>query len=151
FGAGHVAQALVLALAPLPFSVRWIDGRDGVFPAAVPGSVVCVASRDPAAEIAQAPADAMVLVMTHSHALDLDIVMAALASQRLGYVGLIGSASKRARFVAQLAKAGLDAATLARLICPVGLPGLPGKEPAVIAASIAADLLMRRAGEKGAP
>ncbi|MGU9982001.1 xanthine dehydrogenase accessory protein XdhC [Phreatobacter sp. HK31-P] len=142
FGAGHVGRALVLALAPLPFRILWHDQRDGAFPAAVPANVALVGG-DPADALARLPDGAQVLVMTHSHGEDLAIVAAALASGRFAHVGLIGSQSKRARFVKRLAALGLAEAT-ARLRCPIGIPGLAGKEPAVIAASVAAECLILR-------
>jgi xanthine dehydrogenase accessory factor len=144
FGAGHVGRAVVLALAPLPFAVRWIDSRNDAFPTAVPANVTCVCTPSPADELAAALPGAFVLVMTHLHPLDLEIVARALPIQGLGYVGLIGSATKRSRFVSRLRSAGLAERDIGRLVCPVGLPGLLGKEPPVIAASLAADLLMRR-------
>ena len=82
--------------------------------------------------------------MTHSHPLDLAIVSEALSQQRFSFVGLIGSATKRARFLSQMRAAGLTEDMLARLVCPIGLPGVEGKEPAVIAAAIAAQLLIAR-------
>ena len=90
--------------------------------------------------------------MTHSHALDLEIVADALRSQRFAYVGLIGSATKRARFPSQMRAAGLSEKVLAELVCPIGLPEIEGKDPAVIAASTAAQLLMvgARSGAKEA-
>ena len=144
FGAGHVGRALVLALAPLPFDVRWIDARPDAFPERAPPNVAMIRSANPSGELAAAPDGALVLVMTHSHPLDLDIVARALGEQRFAFVGLIGSATKRARFMSQMRAAGLSATTLEKLICPIGLPGLGGKEPAVIAASVAAQLLMAR-------
>jgi xanthine dehydrogenase accessory factor len=144
FGAGHVARALVLALAPLPFRIRWIDERPEAFPTVMPGNVDPVRTRDSAAEIAAAPSGAFILVMTHSHALDLDIVAAALASSRLPYIGLIGSATKRARFERRLRALGMEDARIRDLVCPIGVTGIDGKEPAVIAASVAAQLLLRR-------
>ena len=143
FGAGHVGRALVLALAPLPFGVRWIDSR-GAFPAAAPVNVTMVHAPSPVAELDGAPAGAFVLVMTHSHPLDLDIVTQALRGGRFDYVGLIGSATKRARFASRMHAAGLARHEIGRLVCPIGLPEIGGKEPAVIAASVAADLLTRR-------
>ena len=142
FGAGHVGRALALALAPLPFAVRWIDSRREAFPARAPANVALIHAPEPASELAGAPDGALIVVMTHSHALDLDIVAAALKSERFGYVGLIGSATKRARFLSQMRDAGLTEAMLARLVCPIGVPGIEGKDPAVIAASTAAQLLM---------
>jgi xanthine dehydrogenase accessory factor len=144
FGAGHVGRALVLALAPLPFKTRWIDPRREVFPERAPGNVVMVHAPDPAREFGTAPDGAQVLVMTHSHPLDLSIVSEALRQQRFSFVGLIGSATKRARFQSQMRAAGLSEAALDRLVCPIGLPGVEGKEPAVIAAAVVAQLLIAR-------
>jgi xanthine dehydrogenase accessory factor len=143
FGAGHVGRALVLALAPLPFEVTWVDQRREAFPAATPGNVRSVHLPDPAAALAGAPPQAFVLVMTHSHALDLALVHAALDAERFGYVGLIGSATKRARFRKRLGDLGLSADSIAHLTCPIGLAGIASKAPAAIAASVAADLLIR--------
>ncbi len=146
FGAGHVGRALVLALAPLPFAVRWIDSREGAFPERAPPNAALVHASEPQRELAGAPDGALVAVMTHSHALDLAIVAEALGQDRFAYVGLIGSATKRARFVSQMRAAGLDEDRIGSLVCPIGLAGIEGKEPAVIAASVAAQLLMARGG-----
>ncbi len=143
FGAGHVGRALMLALAPLPFDLTWIDERDRVFPAVVPANVRPLQSADAAAEIARAPSGAAIVVMTHDHPLDLAIVHAALAAERFDYVGLIGSASKRARFTRRLRAAGITQARIAELVCPIGMPAIRSKHPAAIAAGIAAQLLER--------
>ena len=143
FGAGHVGRALVLALAPLPFAVTWIDPRPDAFPAHVPGNVTLRRSEDPAASLPEAPAGAFVLVMTHSHPLDLALVGAALGDTRFPYVGLIGSATKRARFEKRLAGMGIPAGRVASLVCPIGIAGIDSKLPAVIAAATAAELLVR--------
>jgi xanthine dehydrogenase accessory factor len=142
FGAGHVGRALALALAPLPFAVRWIDPRRDAFPTHAPANVTLIHAPEPAAELAGAPERALIVVMTHSHALDLEIVAEALRVERFGYVGLIGSATKRARFLSQMRAAGLTEVQLARLVCPIGVPGLESKDPAVIAASTTAQLLI---------
>ena len=149
FGAGHVARALVLALTPLPFSVRWIDSRKDAFPDKVSAHVRCIFAAHPVDELANAPAGASVLIMTHAHAEDLAIASAALRADQFRYVGVIGSQTKRARFVSQMKKAGFSDGMTEQLVCPIGVPGLRGKEPAVIAASIAADLLMRRLEHSG--
>lgn len=146
FGAGHVGRALALALAPLPFAVRWIDSREGAFPERAPANAKLVYASEPPSELAAAPDRALIAVMTHSHPLDLAIVAEALRQDRFAFVGLIGSATKRARFVSQLRAAGHGEATIAKLVCPIGLPGIEGKDPAVIAASVAAQLLMARGG-----
>ena len=143
FGAGHVGRALVLALAPLDFEVVWIDSRDDAFPSVVPGDVRWMQSRSPVEELAKLPDDAFVLVMSHSHALDLDLVHGALRAGRFAYVGLIGSATKRARFQNRLRQAGMDQTDIDRLVCPIGSAGIKSKRPPVIAASVAADLLFR--------
>ncbi len=139
YGAGHVGRALVAALAPLPFALRWIDARAGATAGAPPG-VATVETPLPEAEARAAPPGAIHVVLTHSHALDLEIVAAALVA-RPGFVGLIGSATKRETFRRRLRERGLGAAEIARLTCPIGLPGLRDKRPAVIAASVAAQLL----------
>ena len=143
FGAGHVGRALMLALAPLPFDVTWVDERADAFPIAVPINVRSLHSTDPAGEVARAPAGALIVVMTHSHARDLAIVHAALAAGRFGYVGLIGSASKRTRFARRLREAGVAPTRVAELVCPIGLPIIASKHPAAIAASVAVQLLER--------
>jgi xanthine dehydrogenase accessory factor len=144
FGAGHVGRAVALALAPLPFSVRWIDSRQDQFPRHVPQNAVPVCTGDAAHELAQAPRDAMVVVMTHSHPLDFDITAAALQRDAFDFVGLIGSETKRARFASWARQLGVAQSRIDRLACPIGMPRIRGKEPAVIAAGIAAQLLIVR-------
>ena len=143
-GAGHVGRAMIIALAPLDFSVVWIDPRKDEFPAIVPGDVRVVVAAEPAAELDAVPDGAFVLVMSHSHALDFDVVLAALRAGRFGYVGLIGSASKKARFISRMRQAGLEDDDIEQLVCPIGIDGVTSKQPAVIAASVVADLLRRR-------
>ena len=143
-GAGHVGRAMIVSLAPLDFSVVWIDPRKDEFPSIVPGDVRVVVAAEPAAELAAVPDGAFVLVMSHSHALDFDVVLAALRARRYGYVGLIGSASKKARFISRMRQAGLADDDIERLVCPIGIDGIGSKQPAVIAASVVADLLRRK-------
>ncbi len=143
FGAGHVGRALVMALAPLPFAVIWVDARPDAFPHHVPGNVTLSGEADPAAVLAAVLDGAFVLAMTHSHPLDLAVVAAALKAGRFPYVGVIGSATKRARFESQLRAAGHAEASIAALVCPIGaIGGLTSKEPAAIAAMTAAELLV---------
>jgi xanthine dehydrogenase accessory factor len=144
FGAGHVGRALALALAPLPFTVTWIDARPGAFPSHVPANVTCLAELEPTRLLPQAPDGALIAVMTHSHALDLDLVAGALKAGRFPYVGLIGSATKRARFVNAMRKIGIAQDAIDRLTCPIGLTEIQDKAPASIAASITAQLLIVR-------
>jgi xanthine dehydrogenase accessory factor len=146
FGGGHVGQAIVQALVPLPFAVRWIDSRDGVFPADLP-SGVCPEHSEPVHDaVRDLPPGSRVLIMSFSHAEDLDIVAACLSRHRsfgdLPFVGLIGSQTKWATFRRRLAERGAGDAELNHVTCPIGLPGIAGKEPAVIAASVVAQLLL---------
>ena len=145
FGGGHVGSALVQALAALPFSVRWIDSRDEVFPSALPATVQTEHSDPVAAAVRDLAPGSRVVIMSFSHAEDLDIVAACLLRQRaqgdLPFVGLIGSRTKWASFQSRLKARGIAETELAQITCPIGLPGIRGKAPAVIAASVAAQLL----------
>jgi xanthine dehydrogenase accessory factor len=144
FGAGHVGQAIARAVAPLPFHLTWIDSRPCVFPDGLAPDAATVVARAPHLEVGRAPAPAVLLVLTHSHAQDFDIVDAALRRADLGFVGLIGSATKRARFIARLRARGRPDQAIRRLVCPIGVAGVAGKEPEIIAASVATQLLQIR-------
>ena len=148
FGAGHVGRALTVALAPLPFAITWIDTRPGAIPEQFPVNVTAITQGDPTALLARAPDGAFIAVMTHSHALDLDLVIAALSADRFPYVGLIGSDTKRARFTSAMRKMGMVDATVDRLICPIGLTTIQDKAPAAIAASVAAQVLIAREAQQ---
>lgn len=141
FGAGHVGQALVRVLGGLPYRVHWFDGRPDMFPAAIPANIAVEVSHEPRHDVANAPAGAFVLVMTHSHALDFDICDQVLRRGDFAFLGLIGSASKRASFVRRLRARGHSEAAIGRLTCPIGLPGINSKEPAAIAIAVAGQLL----------
>jgi xanthine dehydrogenase accessory factor len=145
FGGGHVGRAIVNTLAPLPFAVRWIDSRDEIFPADVPLDVDCEHSNPVQAAVSDLAAGSRVLIMSFSHAEDLDIVVACLKRQRergdLPFVGLIGSQTKWATFRHRLEDRGFTAEEIARITCPIGVPGITGKEPEVIAVAVAAQLL----------
>jgi xanthine dehydrogenase accessory factor len=144
FGAGHVGRALAVALGPLPFLVTWIDRRPGAIPDSFPPNVAAVREGDAVEMLGRAPDGAFLAVMTHSHALDLDLVIAALKADRFPYVGLIGSATKRARFTAAMRKMGMADDVVDRLVCPIGLTTIRDKAPAVIAASVVTQVLIRR-------
>lgn len=142
YGAGHVGRAIVDVLAALPCRVTWIDERESEFPAAPsPAHVQRVCTEPVEAEVAAAPAGAFYLVLTHSHDLDLRITEAVLRRGDFGYLGLIGSATKRARFMHRFEARGVAPAVLARLTCPIGVEGIAGKEPGVIAVAAVAQLL----------
>jgi len=141
FGAGHVGAAIVRALAELPCRVTWVDERDDMFPAAIPANVTVDATDTPEALVVQAAPGASFLVMTHSHALDLRLSIAILSRADQPWFGLIGSDTKRRQFEHRLRERGIASARIGAMVCPIGLAGIAGKAPAVIAASVAAQLL----------
>ncbi|MBK9114809.1 MAG: xanthine dehydrogenase accessory protein XdhC [Betaproteobacteria bacterium] len=146
FGNGHVGRALVQVLATTPARIRWIDGREAAFPAAVAGNVDVVVADAPADELADARPGTYVVVTTHSHALDYEIVAAALARGDWRYLGVIGSHAKRAQFEKRWAARGGAPEAFARVTCPIGAGAfaLRGKEPGVIAVAVAAEILALR-------
>ena len=142
YGAGHVGHAIARLLAGLDVQVQWIDGREEAFADAPPASNiarVCVDALD--AEVALAPPGAYYLVLTHDHDLDWRITEAILKRGDFGYLGLIGSRTKRAKFERRYRARGIADATLARMTCPIGVPGITGKAPEVIAIAVVAQLL----------
>jgi xanthine dehydrogenase accessory factor len=139
YGAGHVGSAIVRVFQGLPFAITWIDTAKSRFPDHSHDAIALVAA-NPADAAALAPAGAVHMVMTYSHALDLEICHRVLARGDFARLGVIGSASKSARFRARLRGLGHGDGTIARLECPIGLPGL-GKAPTEIAVALAADLI----------
>lgn len=142
FGAGHVGQALLPLLASLPLRIRWIDSRAERFPAELPVNVVRIVSDAPVEEVATLPPGIYYLIMTHNHQLDYALCEAALQRGDAGLLGVIGSLTKAQRFRQRLARRGMAAANIARLCCPLGLADVPGKLPAEIAISVAAQVVM---------
>jgi xanthine dehydrogenase accessory factor len=145
YGAGHVGRAIVCALSPLNVSVDWIDERESEFPSdlALPAGFrrVCVDAVE--GEVREAPAGAFYLVLTHQHDLDLRIAEAILRRGDFGFFGLIGSKTKRSRFIHRFEQRGIAAQAIERMTCPIGVPGIDGKEPEVIAVAVVAQLLQR--------
>ncbi|WP_407830478.1 xanthine dehydrogenase accessory protein XdhC [Verminephrobacter eiseniae] len=145
FGAGHVGQALARVLAPLPFALTWIDSRDGIFAPDPPPGVVCEHSEPVQGAVPALAAGSRVLIMSFCHAEDLELVAACLRRQRaqqdLRFIGLIGSQPKWATFSRRLRGRGFSAQELAHVTCPIGIPGIAGKQPEVIAVAVAAQLL----------
>ncbi|WP_374303208.1 xanthine dehydrogenase accessory protein XdhC [Ferrovibrio sp.] len=148
FGAGHVGKAMVQVLSALPCKIRWFDPRPDAFPDHVPPGVEIEITNAPERDVAGLPDNAWLLIMSHSHALDLGIAAKALQENRFSFVGLIGSETKRARFVKRFRELGLDDAQLARLTCPIGIDGISGKHPGEIAIATAAQLLELREAQK---
>jgi xanthine dehydrogenase accessory factor len=148
FGGGHVGRAIVRALEPLPVRVHWIDSRDEVFPDALAPHVLAEHSAPVQDAVRDIAAGSRVLIMSFSHAEDLEIVAACLKrlNERddLPFIGLIGSKSKWATFRHRLEARGFSEQQIARITCPIGVPGVVGKEPATIAAAVAAQLMTLR-------
>lgn len=141
FGAGHVGQAIARHMTGLPLQLAWFDTRPEQ--AHIDG-VTVVPEEDIAACVAEAPADAAVLILTHDHPLDYHLTLAALRRDPLAFVGLIGSSTKIARFRSRLLADGVAPDALDRLTAPIGVPGVTGKEPDVIAIAVCAQLLQLR-------
>ena len=138
WGAGHVGRALVGVMAPLPdWEITWVDTAADRFPADAP--VTTLVAADPARAVAHAPDDAHHLILTYSHEIDLALCHAIL-SRPFGSAGLIGSATKWARFRHRLAALGHAPAHIARIACPIGDPSL-GKHPQAIAIGVAMAML----------
>jgi xanthine dehydrogenase accessory factor len=141
YGAGHVAQALIRLMAELPFDVTWVDSRAELLPAPLPDNVHPLCVRAPTNTVNSAPVGARFLVMTHDHGLDYALCRKILERNDFAWLGLIGSKSKGARFRSRLAREGVAAETIARLVSPIGVDGIDNKWPAAIAVAVAAQLL----------
>lgn len=140
FGAGHVGREVVRVLENLPVKVRWVDERAGEFPAMLPKNCEKAVTARPLSKLQDAADDTYIVVMTHSHNLDFEIVKEALKRGSFAYLGLIGSDTKAARFRKRLLAAGFDTG---RLTCPIGIEGVDGKHPREIAIAVAAEMLQR--------
>lgn len=141
FGAGHVGQAVVNAMRDLPVDIHWIDSRDDMFPPDLPAGVATVCTDTPEAEVDAAPAQCGFLVMTHDHSIDQSLCEQILKRDDFAYFGLIGSKSKRRMFETRMRRRGLDPQRFKRMTCPIGIDGISSKKPAVIAISVAAEIM----------
>ncbi|MBV2180532.1 MAG: xanthine dehydrogenase accessory protein XdhC [Castellaniella sp.] len=144
FGAGHVGQALVAILGTLPCRVTWVDAREDLFPGQVAPNVTLEATDTPEAVIDEAPPGSCYLIMTHDHALDQRLCEQLMKRDDVAYFGLIGSRTKWQKFRQRFAAKGIAPERYARIRCPIGEPGIAGKQPAVIAVAVAAQLLRLR-------
>ncbi|MBA3909141.1 MAG: xanthine dehydrogenase accessory protein XdhC [Rhodobacter sp.] len=143
WGAGHVGRALVAVLAPLPgVAITWVDIGPERFPDVVPDGVTVLPVPQPEAAVSLAPKDAEHLVLTYSHALDLELCHRLLL-HGFARAGLIGSATKWARFRSRLAGLGHRPDAISRIACPIGNPEL-GKHPQAIAVGVAAEFLSHK-------
>ncbi len=147
YGAGHVGRAIATLLATLDVSVDWIDERDDAFPPTTafgtpwPDAIRPLAVDAVEAEVRIAPPGACYLVLTHDHDLDLRIATAILRRGDFAFFGLIGSKTKRARFTRRFEQAGIAADAIGRMTCPIGIDGIDGKAPELIAVAVVAQLL----------
>lgn len=148
FGGGHVGKALVQVLSTLPFEITWVDSREEIFPLGLPAQVRCEHSEPVQAAVVALGSGSQVVIMSFSHAEDLDVVAACLLRQRsrgdLPFIGLIGSKTKWARFRHQLEVRGFATDELNHVTCPIGVAGINSKLPEVIAIAVAAQLLLER-------
>ncbi|MET0335151.1 MAG: xanthine dehydrogenase accessory protein XdhC, partial [Rhizobacter sp.] len=140
--------AIARLLAELPVQVDWIDEREDEFPTTLghdgwPSHIRRVAVDAVEAEVRLAPPGARYLVLTHQHDLDLRITEAILRRGDFSFFGLIGSKTKRERFSHRLQERGIAPALIDRMVCPIGLPGITGKEPEVLAVAVVAQLLVQ--------
>jgi xanthine dehydrogenase accessory factor len=143
FGAGHVGKAILRVMCGLSCLITWVDARPGMFPASVPPNVETVVTDKPEDIIDEAHPGTFFLVMTHSHPLDLELCEQVIKRRDFGYLGLIGSKTKRMRFEKRLVQMGLEQEEIRRLTCPIGLPEITGKDPGAIAISVAAQILQQ--------
>lgn len=146
FGAGHVGAAIARIARELPLALHWIDSRENQFPVEPPAQGWRQEVCDPAADaVADLAAGSAVLIMSHNHAEDFDLVAACLKRQRergdLAFIGMIGSRTKWASFRQRLQARGFTEAERAQVVCPIGVPGVAGKQPAVIAVAVLAQIL----------
>ncbi|MEP1382657.1 MAG: xanthine dehydrogenase accessory protein XdhC [Paraglaciecola sp.] len=147
YGAGNVSRALVPILSQLPLQIRWIDNRqellDEIDHQALSSNVKLQYAEHPEDTLNILPASSWVMIMTHNHQLDFDIVEAALSNQGISFVGMIGSETKARRFVTRLTHKDWPSADIKRLISPVGLLDIPGKQPIEVAVSMAAQIIQK--------
>ncbi|MCC2604343.1 xanthine dehydrogenase accessory protein XdhC [Planctobacterium marinum] len=140
FGSGHVANELLPILQRLPVRIHWIDERSDLFPATMQANVNIIATDCPVSELKLLPANTLVLIMTHNHQLDFDLVKTALKRDDIQYVGMIGSQTKAKRFRYKLKQRELSDVQINKLVSPVGELSVPGKTPIEVAISMAAQI-----------
>lgn len=147
YGAGHVAHALVPLLAQLPLQIQWIDPRAELFPhnnaKFAFANVEMIVSDEPSEHISHAPANSWLVIMTHNHQLDYELVETALKRPDLPFIGMIGSETKAKRFKARIATRLPNVVYPERLVSPIGVLDIPGKRPIEVAVSIAGQLIQR--------
>ena len=142
YGAGHVGRALVNAILPLDFDIHWIDMRAEEFPLNVAELPLAQHVTDDPLEIARrSQSGAFHLILTHNHQIDFDICEILLGRDDYGYLGMIGSDTKRARFVRRFQNRRISQGQIDKLICPIGISEVTSKRPAEIAIGVAAEII----------
>jgi xanthine dehydrogenase accessory factor len=141
FGAGHVTHSLAKILTELPCHLMVVDSRTEWLESLQAEGIHTECRADPAEIIESLPENAYVVVMTHDHGIDYAVVKKALEQHCFPFIGLIGSASKKERFIRRLKDDLSDASLISQLTCPVGNPDVPGKLPMQVAVSISAQLI----------
>lgn len=141
FGAGHVGKAMAATLGRLNFEVTWLDDRAEMFPELIADNVEKIITDTPVDFVVKAPANSIFLIFTYSHQLDYELSQAILKRDDFRFCGMIGSRTKRVRFEKYFLKNGGTETKLENFTCPIGLDDIKGKEPDVIALSVAAQLL----------
>ena len=149
FGAGHVGRALAPILVTLPLRVHWVDSREQEFSAHTPDGITVHRPEDPVDVLSDAAAGSYFVIMTHRHPLDFALLEAALRRGDAAYLGVIGSASKWRRFRLRLEHRGYAASLIDAVHCPIGFSAVPGKRPAEIAVSVAAELIAHYHARRG--
>jgi xanthine dehydrogenase accessory factor len=145
YGAGHIGKALVQVLSALPFHITLVDSREEMLSDfAENDKLTLLHAEEPEYAAAKAPDGVWHLVMTHSHDQDLRICAMLVGANRFGFLGLIGSATKDARFRSRLLQKGCRAEAVARMLSPIGIEGIHSKLPAAVAIAVAAQLLQQR-------
>ncbi len=140
YGAGHVGRAVIEIAQHLPCQIYWVDTNDDRYPERIAEGVIKLPAREPQTIAQRAPEHAIHLIMTYSHQLDFDIILAVLQGSNFAKCGLIGSKTKATRFQKRLREAGVSPDVIGRLVCPIGLKEIKGKRPIQVALSVTAQL-----------
>lgn len=141
FGAGHVAKALMTILAGLPGQIRWVDSREDQFPTDIASNIQKRVEEYPVDVIKHLPVGGQLLILTHNHQLDFELIEAALTRNDFDFIGCIGSQTKADRFQMRLKHKEYSQQQIDNMVCPVGMPDIPGKLPMEVAVSMAAQLI----------
>lgn len=141
YGAGHVAQALMVILEKLPIKIRWIDNREDVFPQYIPKNVTKIIDESPVEQSKLADKNSAFLILTHNHQLDFELTENILKRQDSLWLGVIGSETKAKRFKHRLAHREFINTDIQKMVCPVGLSNIAGKLPMEVAVSIAGQIM----------